>query len=120
MRLLVERGANPAFVHRAEYYVTDLNDRRTEATTLLLAATGVGGTGGRPWVQVSRAEREALMLESVRMAVDLGVDVNAMNSDGRTALDAAQALKYESVVKFLVEKGAKPGRKPEPTTRSAR
>jgi hypothetical protein len=30
-------------------------------------------------------------------------------TDGRTALDAATALKYETVVTFLVEKGAKPG-----------
>ena len=39
----------------------------------------------------------------------LGVDVNVANTDGRTALDAAQALKYESVVKFLVDTGAKSG-----------
>ena len=35
--------------------------------------------------------------------------VNAANKDGRTALDAAQTLKYDSLVKFLLEKGAKPG-----------
>jgi hypothetical protein len=39
--------------------------------------------------------------------VDLGVDVNAANTDGRTALDAAQALKYQSVVQLLAEKGAR-------------
>jgi len=49
------------------------------------------------------------MLEAVKLAVELGVDVNAVNTDGRTALDAAQALKYQSVVAFLVERGAKPG-----------
>mgnify|MGYP003543077479 CR=1 FL=1 len=54
-------------------------------------------------------EREALTLEAVKLAQELGVDVNAANTDGRTALDAAQALKYETVVKFLVEQGAKPG-----------
>ena len=45
-------------------------------------------------------------LEAVKLAVELGADVNAANDDGRTALDAAKALKYESVVKFLTEKGA--------------
>ena len=50
-----------------------------------------------------------LTLESVKLAVELGVDVNAANPDGRTALDAARALKYDSVVAFLVERGAKPG-----------
>ena len=49
------------------------------------------------------------MLEAVKLAAELGVDVNAANTNGRTALDAATALKYESVVKFLGEKGARPG-----------
>ena len=42
--------------------------------------------------------------------MDSGADVNAANTDGRTALDAAKSLKYESVIKFLTEKGALPGR----------
>jgi hypothetical protein len=41
---------------------------------------------------------------------------------GRTALDGANSLGYETVVKFLVEKGAKFGRssagKPEPPEKS--
>jgi len=65
--------------------------------------------GGTPWVQPDRSEREALVLETVKLAVDLGIDVNAANTDGRTALDAATLLKFERVVKFLVEKGARPG-----------
>ena len=60
-------------------------------------------------MQPDRSQREALALETVKLAVDLGVDVNAANTDGRTALDAAKALKYESVVAYLVSKGAKPG-----------
>ena len=65
--------------------------------------------GGAAWVQPDRREREALMLESVKLAVELGVDVNAVNTDGRTALDAARALKFESVSAFLSERGARPG-----------
>ena len=109
MRLLVKHGADPLFVHRNEYYVTDLNDRRTQATTALMAAVGIGG--GRAWAQPDRAQREALILESVKLAIELGVDVNAVNTDGRTALDAARALKFESVVSVLVEKGAREGKK---------
>ena len=60
-------------------------------------------------MQPPRAEREALTLETVQVAAEMGVDLNAANTNGRTALDAAKALKYETVVKFLVEKGAKPG-----------
>jgi hypothetical protein len=74
-----------------------------------MAATGKGG-GTTAWVQPSRSEREALTLEAVKLAAELGADINAVNADGRTALDAAKALRYESVVKFLAEKGAKSGR----------
>ena len=111
MRLLVNHGADPLVVHRGEHIVEakggDGFERRIDVTTALMAATGMGG--GTAWIQLGRAEREALTLEAVKLAVELGVDVNAANADGRTALDAAKALRYESVVTFLVEKGAKPG-----------
>jgi ankyrin repeat protein len=104
MRLLVEHGADPLFVHHAEYHKEEGAERRTETTTALMAATGMGG--GTAWVQPGRSEREALSLEAAKLAIELGVDVNAANADGRTALDAAKALKYETVVRFLVEQGA--------------
>jgi len=47
------------------------------------------------------------------MALDAGVDVNAENTDGRRALDAARAQKLETVAAFLVEHGATPGVKEE-------
>ena len=104
MRLLVEHGADPLFVHHAEYHKEEGAERRTETTTALMAAAGMGG--GTAWVQPGRSEREALSLEAVKLAIELGVDVNAANADGRTALDAAKALKYETVVTLLVEHGA--------------
>jgi len=111
MRRLLKHGADPLFVHHGDRVVEGRGGagfvHRTEATTALMAATGMGG--GTAWVQPVRGEREALTLEAVTLAAELGVDVNAANNDGRTALDAAKALKYDSVVKFLVEKGARPG-----------
>jgi ankyrin repeat protein len=105
MRLLAKHGADPLFVqHSDEVSVNKGFKHKTEVTTALLAALGVGG--GAAWVQPT-AGREALTLEAVRLAVDLGVDINAANTDGRTALSAAKALKYNSVARFLVEKGAK-------------
>jgi len=109
MRLLVKQGADPLFVLRNEYYVNDFNDRRTQASTALMAALGVGG--GRAWILPDRAQLEALVLESVKLAIDLGVDVNAVNTDGRTALDIARASKNESFVSVLVSHGAKEGKK---------
>jgi hypothetical protein len=100
-------------VHRVDYTPDGLvTARRTLVTTAVTAATGMGG-GGTTWVQPSRVEREAPMLEAVKLAVELGLDVNVANTDGRTALDAARALKYESVVTFLVEHGARPGPPPD-------
>ena len=124
MRLLVELGADPLFVHRSDRVVDGKEGRayehRYDATNALMAALGMGG-GGNAWVQPDRSQREALALETVKLAVELGVDVNAVNtSDGRTALDAAKTLKYETVAAYLESKGAKsgkPDKKEEPAAR---
>ncbi len=108
MRLLIERGADPLFVHHADYVNGESYERRQEVTTALMAALGMGGRV-TAWVPPGRAEREGLTLEAVKLATASGVDVNAADLDGRTALDAAKGLKYETVVTFLVDKGAKPG-----------
>jgi ankyrin repeat protein len=109
MRLLVKHGADPLFVHHSDQVADRGFQHRTEVTTALMAATGMGG-GTAAWVQPDRGEREALTLEAVKLVAELGADVNAVNTDGRTALDAAKALRYDTVVKFLVQKGAKSGR----------
>jgi ankyrin repeat protein len=108
MRALLAKGADARFVHHANYHNEEPVEPRTHVTTAVMAAVGMGG--GVAWVQPPRTEREALMLESVTVATEQGVDVNAVNSDGRTALDAARALKMESVVKFLSDRGARSGR----------
>ena len=108
MSLLAQHGADPLFVHRADHTPNYREHRRVEATTALMAAVGMGGRRLRAWVEPD-GEPEALTLEAARLAVELGVDVNATDVDGRTALDAAQALGYEMVVEFLVEQGARPG-----------
>ena len=119
MRLLVNHGADPLFVQKAEYRVSGGptgTEPRAEATTILLAALGMGN--GTAFLQPpDLRQREARVLEAVTLAVELGVDVNAANLDGRTALDAARALKYESVAAFLEQHGAKPGTGTKPRSR---
>ena len=112
MRALVQGGANPRFVQHADFYPDGPPEHRVETITPLMAATGLGG--GRGWVAPDRSQREALMLETVKLVMEVDVDVNVAAADGRTALDAAQALKYQSVIDFLVSKGAKPGPKKKP------
>lgn len=104
MRLLVEHGADPLHVQHSEFLTGERFEKRTEVTTALMAAVGMGG--GAAWVQPAPNEREALTLEAVKLAVELGVDVHAANTDGRTALDAAKNLGYQSVIDFLAEKTA--------------
>jgi ankyrin repeat protein len=108
MRALIAKGANAKFVHHANYHNEDPVEPRTQVTTAVMAAVGMGG--GAAWVQPNPRERESLMLESVTIAAEQGVELNAVNTDGRTALDAARALKMESVVKFLTDRGAHSGK----------
>jgi len=124
MRLLLKHGADPLFVHRSDKVVdgrgSQMFPHRNEATTALMAATGMGG--GVAWIQTAKSKREALMLEAVKIAAEAGIDVNTANTNGRTALDGARGLGYDSVVQFLTEKGAKsgaPGAIPEPRSKDA-
>ncbi len=117
MRLLLSHGADPLFVQQGSHMLVDVRGSRlqesTTVTTVLMAALGMGG--GRAWLQPEPSQKEAPALEAVTLAVELGVDVNATNTEGRTALDAATNLEYETVVAFLVENGAVRGTGPEET-----
>ena len=107
MRLLLKHGADATVVHRGDYHAEEPVEPRSHVTNAASAAAGMGG--GVAWVQPDRREREALMLETVALAVEHGADVNLENTDGRTALDAARAQKFERVVKFLLDHGARAG-----------
>ena len=115
MRMLLQHGADPKFVFHADYVpdggrAPDVFKHAQNNTTILMAAIGMGG--GREWVPAGRSTREALMLEAVKIAVEAGSDLNLENTDGRTALDAAR--NFNTVAKYLEEKGAKGGKNPAP------
>lgn len=126
MRLLLKHGADPKFVFHADYVPDggppeNVFGRRQYNTTILMAATGMGGGG--EWVPITRTTREQLMLEAVKIAWESGSDLNAADTDGRTALDSARGVskgrdgnwtanannRYDAVVKFLEGIGAKAG-----------
>ena len=107
MRLLVKQGADPRIVHRSEYVTGEGFRHRTEMTTAVMAALGMGG--GKAWVQPPRGEHESLTLAAVKLAAEFGADLNAANTDGRTAADAARAQGLESVIHFLAGHGANAG-----------
>ena len=104
MRLLAKHGADPKVIHESNYVQGEGYQRRKERTTAVMAALGMGG--GTAWVPLDRGERDALILETVKVAVEFGADVNVASTDGRTALDSARAQKYAAVAAFLEERGA--------------
>ena len=98
MRVLANGGADP---------LLGLPD----GTTPLMAATGIGWGGGVDRRDASVLEGSVIndgerALEAVRLALDLGSDVNAANNAGDTALHGAAAKGYDAIVQLLADKGA--------------
>jgi ankyrin repeat protein len=89
MRLLLKHGADPKI-------------STFQGTTPLMAAAGINWT-----VLQTYDEGFASQLEAVKLCYELGLDVNAANSMGLTALHGAANRGSDEVIKFLVEKGAK-------------
>ena len=93
MQVLVDAGADPLLPS-------------AENTTPLMVAAGLdiwnpGEDGG------SLAGQEEEVLAAVRMCVELGADVNAVNDLGETALHGAAFRGVNIVVDYLVEQGAR-------------
>jgi len=52
----------------------------------------------RAFVSANPAEIDALMLAAVELAVELGVDVDAVDQEGRTAADVARSDTVKDVL----------------------
>ena len=84
--------------------------------TPLMVAAGAGWRHGR-WDRRDRSSITDLAtqvemydehgtLEAVKLTVELGADVNAVDEEGSTALHAVVDKGFDTVVKFLVDQGA--------------
>jgi ankyrin repeat protein len=89
MRLLLENGADPLL-------------GTALGTTPLMAAAGIGWAKGQTF---NRTDGE--LLEAVKFCVEHGADVNAVNSNGWTALHGAANRGSDAIVAYLAEKGAR-------------
>ena len=89
MKLLLERGANPKIA-------TDYGD------TALSAAAGIGWVEGVTY-EWSKEEN----YQAIKMLLDLGLDPNGDNNDGRTPLMGAALKGRNDVIQLLVDRGAK-------------
>jgi uncharacterized protein len=87
MRLLLARGADPKIATRNN-------------TTALMAAAGLN------WVDISSLGSEDASIAAVQMCLDAGLDINAANDLGETAMHGAAQRGADKVIRFLAAKGA--------------
>jgi uncharacterized protein len=72
--------------------------------TPLMAAAGLGT---KEEDTTARKKTEAEAIASIKLCLDAGVDVNAADNQGDTALHGAAQKGWDQVVQFLVDHGAK-------------
>jgi ankyrin repeat protein len=89
MELLVKLGADPLLAN-------------SQGTSALLAAAGVGV--GAP-EEAPGTEPE--VLESVKLLLKLGADINAVDDNGDTAMHGAAYRNHPKVVQLLADRGAR-------------
>ena len=92
MRMLLDAGADPKLT---------LKDR----TTVLMIAAAGGAVVGAYAVAIPVTEESSI--EAVKLCLERGVDINAFNTNGTTAVHAAVQRGAEKLVKYLAENGAK-------------
>jgi ankyrin repeat protein len=89
MRLLLDYGADP--------YIPTFG-----GTTALMAAAGINWVVDQTFDEGPKA-----LLETVKLCVELGMDVNDVNSMGLTAVHGAANRGSDDIIQYLVKQGAK-------------
>src|SRR5215218_4419826 len=112
MQLLAAAGADPLFVKTSSVpaivQATEVGGRplpEPAGMTAMMAALSSENIRRRLLAGTPNAE-EQTVLEAVTLTADLGIDVNAADEDGDTALHRAVRLRFNSVVQFLAGRGA--------------
>lgn len=76
--------------------------KNDEGSTALMAAAGIGTRSPG-----EDAGTEEEVIEAMQVALDLGVDINAVDNHGETAMHGAAYKNLPLAVKFLASKGAR-------------
>ncbi len=93
-RLLLEHGA-------------DLTHKQQNGTTALMVAAGLGWRDGGGALPVYDRGSEGDAIEFIKLCLERGVDINAANDAGDTALHGAAVRGADSIIRFLVRQGAR-------------
>ena len=109
--LLAARFLEPEIMRALAAGGADITLTMRDGTTALMLATGASSGNGsnRRGIAVidgGVVEPESAVLATVAAALEIGADVNAANQAGDTALHAAAARGFDSVVQLLADKGA--------------
>jgi len=90
--VLLDAGADP------------LLTQRDHTTSLMIAASGGARAGA---YATALSVSESTSIQAIQICLDHGVDINAFNNNGQTALHRAAQRGADQIVKFLAERGAK-------------
>ena len=109
--LLAAKFLEPAILRALKDGGADASLSMPSGATALILAAGMDSTvtanrRGVRAVDFGKVEPESLALETVAAALSLGADVNAGTQAGDTALHSAAAMRYDTVIQFLVDHGA--------------
>ena len=109
--LLAARFLEPDIMKALVVGGADPNVIMPNGTTAVMLAAGMGSSRtasrrGIETIDFGKVEPESRVRDAVAAAVALGGDVNAASQTGDTALHVTAALGYDTVVQFLVERGA--------------
>ena len=106
MRLLLAHGADAKLANGSDTVndVSAANRRAPGGINPLMAAAGLGT---REEDTTGRRKTEADAIEAIKICLDAGLDVNAVDGRGQTALHGAALQGFDQIVKFLADHGAK-------------
>jgi ankyrin repeat protein len=96
LRVLLAGGADPL-------------QTMPDGTTPLMFAAGFGWRNGSPAAPSFDQGSDAEAVETIRLLLELGLDIRAVNEAGDTALHAAVSGRgSQSIIQFLLDQGADP------------
>ena len=90
IKLLIDKGADPKLATRAG------------VTAIMMAA----GVGTREEDTTGRSKTQKDIIETMKLLLQAGVDINAQDAQGRAAAHGAAMWGYTDVIKFMAQNGA--------------